>query len=156
MRKDGITKRLKSHTGQCPRYVSCDVILLVDGVLMSLKTAPLVDPGECMNIDHRWNDIDRGYQKYSERILSHCHLSHNKPHVDCPVIEPGSPRWETVAWPGCDLVRCLCDSRLHQLWNFLCLSFRGLHLLTCVFLCVCCAETWARRWRPVSQRRLGG
>lgn len=91
-RKDGITIRLKSHTGQYPTYISCDAILLVDGVLMSLRTAPLIDPVKCMNIDHRWIDIDRGYQKYSERILSQCHFSNHKPHVDCPVIEPVSPR----------------------------------------------------------------
>jgi hypothetical protein len=37
-------------------------------------------------MEHRWNEIDRGKPKYSEKNLSQCHFVHH--------IEPGSPRWE--------------------------------------------------------------
>jgi hypothetical protein len=41
---------------------------------------------------HRWNDIDRGKPKYSEKNLSQCHFVHHKPHMDRPGIEPWPPR----------------------------------------------------------------
>jgi hypothetical protein len=33
-------------------------------------------------MEHRWNEIDRGNQKYSEKKLSQCHFVHHKSHID--------------------------------------------------------------------------
>jgi hypothetical protein len=33
-------------------------------------------------IEHRWNEIDRGNLKYSEKNLSQCYLVHHKSHGD--------------------------------------------------------------------------
>jgi hypothetical protein len=43
-------------------------------------------------MEHRWNEIDRGKPKYSEKNLSQCHFSHQKSNMDLPGIEPGPPR----------------------------------------------------------------
>jgi hypothetical protein len=32
--------------------------------------------------ERRWNDIDRGKQKNSEKNLSQCHFAHHKSHMD--------------------------------------------------------------------------
>jgi hypothetical protein len=50
----------------------------------------------CFSIfmEHRWNEIDRGKPKYSEKNLSQCHLVHHKSHMDRPGIEPGPPLGE--------------------------------------------------------------
>jgi hypothetical protein len=45
-------------------------------------------------MEHRWNEINRGKPKYSEKNLSQCHFVHYKSHMDWPGIEPGPPRWE--------------------------------------------------------------
>jgi hypothetical protein len=33
-------------------------------------------------MEHRWNEIDRGKPKYSEKNLSQCHFVHHKSHTD--------------------------------------------------------------------------
>jgi hypothetical protein len=33
-------------------------------------------------MEHRWNEIDRGKPKYSEKHLSQCHFVHHKSHMD--------------------------------------------------------------------------
>jgi hypothetical protein len=48
--------------------------------------------------ERRWNDIDRGKPKYSEKNLSQYHLVHLKSHRDWPGREPGTTRWEAIAW----------------------------------------------------------
>jgi hypothetical protein len=45
-------------------------------------------------MEHRWNETDRGKQKYSGKILSQCHFLHHKFHMDWPGIEHGPLRWE--------------------------------------------------------------
>jgi hypothetical protein len=32
--------------------------------------------------ERRWNDIDRGNPKNSEKILSQCHVVHHRSHMD--------------------------------------------------------------------------
>jgi hypothetical protein len=44
-----------------------------------------------MNVDHSWNDINRGKQKYWEIILLQCHCVHHRYHIDCPGIETKPP-----------------------------------------------------------------
>jgi hypothetical protein len=33
-------------------------------------------------MEHRWNEIDRGKPKYSEKTLSQCHIVHHTAHMD--------------------------------------------------------------------------
>jgi hypothetical protein len=40
---------------------------------------------------HRWNEIDRGKPKYSEKTLSQWHLVHHKSHMDQPGLRGESP-----------------------------------------------------------------
>jgi hypothetical protein len=44
--------------------------------------------------ERRWNDIDRGKPKNSEKNLSQYHCVHHKSHIDWPGREPGPPRWK--------------------------------------------------------------
>jgi hypothetical protein len=39
-------------------------------------------------MEHRWNEIDRGKPKYSEKNLSQCHFIHRKSHKYWPGIKP--------------------------------------------------------------------
>jgi hypothetical protein len=43
----------------------------------------------CIIMEHRWNEIDRGKPKYSERNLSQCHFVHHKSYMDWPGSNPG-------------------------------------------------------------------
>jgi hypothetical protein len=43
----------------------------------------------------RWNYIDRGNPKNSQRNLSQRHSDHHKSYTKWPGREPGLPRWET-------------------------------------------------------------
>jgi hypothetical protein len=42
----------------------------------------------------RWNYIDRGKPKNSEKNLSQCHFFYHKSHMDWRGRESGHPRWE--------------------------------------------------------------
>ena len=44
-----------------------------------------------MNVDHLWNDINRGQQKYWGIILSQCHFVHHRFRIDCTGIETKQP-----------------------------------------------------------------
>jgi hypothetical protein len=43
-------------------------------------------------MEHRWNEIDRGKPKYSDKNMSQYHFVHHKSHTDWPGIEPEPPR----------------------------------------------------------------
>jgi hypothetical protein len=44
-------------------------------------------------MERRWNEIDSGKPKYSEKSLSQCHFVHHKSNIDWPGIEPELTRW---------------------------------------------------------------
>jgi hypothetical protein len=46
--------------------------------------------------ERRWNDIDRGRPKISERNLSEWDFTQHKSHMNWHACEPGSPQWETA------------------------------------------------------------
>jgi hypothetical protein len=41
-----------------------------------------------MNMEHWYNDVDRGNRKYWETNLYHCHTVHHTCHINWPGIEP--------------------------------------------------------------------
>jgi hypothetical protein len=45
-----------------------------------------------MNMEHWWNDTDRGKLKYWERNLFHCDCVDHKSHTDGPENEPRPPQ----------------------------------------------------------------
>jgi hypothetical protein len=47
----------------------------------------------------RWNNIDRGTPKNSEKTLSHCHCFHLKSHKNWYGGEPWPSQWEPGDWP---------------------------------------------------------
>jgi hypothetical protein len=49
-----------------------------------------------MNMEQRWNDIDMGKPKDSEKNLTECHFVRHKSHMNWPEREPG-PRGEKPA-----------------------------------------------------------
>ena len=51
------------------------------------------------NMEHLWNNIDRGKHKNVEKNLSHCCFAHYKFHRKWPGIEPGSQLWEAGGVP---------------------------------------------------------
>jgi hypothetical protein len=60
-------------------------------------TGPLSNPPIIwVNMKQRWNDMDRGKPKNSEKNLSECHFVHYKSNMVCPEREPG-PRGENPA-----------------------------------------------------------
>jgi hypothetical protein len=73
------------------------LLLLRWDEIMSLwnwaSNGPFVHPADdiyiWVNMDQRWNDIDRGKSKDSEKNLSDCHFVHQKSHMKWPRCEPG-------------------------------------------------------------------
>jgi hypothetical protein len=57
---------------------------------------PYVNPPDdiWVNMEQRWNDIDRGKPKDTEKNLFSCHFIHNKSHMDWPGRDPGPLKWE--------------------------------------------------------------
>jgi hypothetical protein len=43
---------------------------------------------DILSLEHRWNEINRGKSKYSEKNLSQYHFVHHKSHMHLPGIEP--------------------------------------------------------------------
>jgi hypothetical protein len=79
-----------------PSYHAFFFFLFRWGDNMSLwnwaANGPIVHlPGDTwVNMEQRWNDIDRGRPKDSEKILTQCHFVHHKSHMDCPGREPAT------------------------------------------------------------------
>jgi len=49
-----------------------------------------------MSMEHWWNEIDRKSISTWRKTFSLCHFVRHKSHMDCPAIEPGLSRWQTV------------------------------------------------------------
>jgi hypothetical protein len=47
-----------------------------------------------VNMEHWWNDTDRGKPQYWEENLSECHSIQHKSHMNWHRVETGSPRWD--------------------------------------------------------------
>jgi hypothetical protein len=62
----------------------------------SAANGPIVHPLDdtWVNTEQRWNDIDRGKPRDSEKNLSQCHFVNHKSHMNCSGREPGPPQWE--------------------------------------------------------------
>jgi hypothetical protein len=71
-----------------------------------------------MSMDPRWNDIDRGKPKISEKHLSQCHCVHHKSHMDWPRYEPGHSH--TSVLDPVNFCSLLYDTQSEQLrrWVF--------------------------------------
>jgi hypothetical protein len=77
-----------------------------DYVYMELKplTDPIVHPPICtrVNMEQRWNVIERGKPKDSERNLSKCHFEHSKSNMDClganPVLRGKKPSTNRLSY----------------------------------------------------------
>jgi len=41
-------------------------------------------------MEHLWNHTDKGQEKYSEKILFHCQVTHHRFQVHWPEMEPDS------------------------------------------------------------------
>ena len=50
------------------------------------------------NLNHWWNDAERGETKCSENILSQGHFVHLESHMDCRKIEPVPLRWVSLSF----------------------------------------------------------
>jgi len=46
---------------------------------------------ECVYMENRWSEIDRGIQIALRKNLTQSHFFHHKSHMDRPGIEPGIP-----------------------------------------------------------------
>jgi hypothetical protein len=69
--------------GEGPRsrsYGSTAVLRLIVQPMMKMKGKMISFFFQVM--EHRWNEIDRGKPKYSEKNLSQCHIVRHKPHMD--------------------------------------------------------------------------
>jgi hypothetical protein len=51
-----------------------------------------------VNMEQRWNDIDSGKPKDSEKNLSQSHFVHHNSHMDCPGCEPSFKIYKSVLW----------------------------------------------------------
>ena len=65
----------------------------------------------CFSIlmEHRWNKIDRGKPKYTEKNLSQCHFVHQKSHVDRASAFKGR---RLAAWATARTQNCITSTRL--------------------------------------------
>jgi hypothetical protein len=77
------------------------------------SNVPFVHPSSddtWVNMEQRWNDIDRGKPKDSEKNRSQCHFVHQKFHIDCPDSEARRLKSWTVARPTSQLTNWLNNS----------------------------------------------
>jgi hypothetical protein len=64
-----------------------------------------------VNVEHQWNDIDRGKPNDSEKYVSQGHFVHHTLHMICPGSEP-----QASAMGGKQLTAC---ARVFQIFHVL-------------------------------------
>jgi hypothetical protein len=74
-----------------------------------------------VNIEQRWNDIDRGKPKDSEKNLSQCHFVYHKSHMDRQAASAGfrseKPVTNRLSCSMADFFPCQVKSLFTTIWR---------------------------------------